>query len=68
MVRSTGIPLAIGVWMLAEGKINKKGVMAPEAGHIDPETFIPEVLRAFSGQRSQGLKRINEVLEVSVKF
>ena len=68
MGMATGIPLAIGVRMLAEGKINKKGVMAPEAGHIDPETFIPEVLRAFSGQRSQGLKRINEVLKVSVKF
>ena len=43
------------------------GQMAPMP-HIDPEIFIPELLRAFSGQRSQGLKRINEVLEVSVKF
>ena len=68
MGRATGIPLAIGVRMLAEGKVDKKGVVAPEAGHIDPEVFIPELMRAFSGQRSQGLKRINEVLEVSRKF
>ncbi len=68
MGMATGIPLAMGVRMLAEGKIDKKGVMAPEAGYIDPETFIPEVLRAFSGLRSQGLKSVNEVLEISVKF
>ena len=41
----TGIPLACGIKMLAEGKINEAGVLAPEAGHIDPHDFITDVLR-----------------------
>lgn len=35
----TGVPLAIGVLMLGSGKINKKGVFAPEAV-IEPDSFI----------------------------
>ena len=44
----TGIPLACGIKMLAEGKINKSGVFAPEAGHIDPHNFITDVLDELS--------------------
>jgi hypothetical protein len=34
--------------MLAEGKINEAGVLAPEAGHIDPHDFISDVLDEIS--------------------
>ena len=44
----TGIPLACGIKMLAEGKINEVGVLAPEAGHIDPHEFITDVLDEIS--------------------
>lgn len=44
----TGIPLACGIKMVAEGKINKAGVLAPEAGHIDPHDFIFGVLDEIS--------------------
>jgi saccharopine dehydrogenase-like NADP-dependent oxidoreductase len=44
----TGIPLACGIKMLAEGKINEAGVLAPEAGHIDPHDFISDVLDEIS--------------------
>ena len=44
----TGIPLACGIKMLAEGKINEVGVLAPEAGHIDPYDFITDVLDEIS--------------------
>jgi saccharopine dehydrogenase-like NADP-dependent oxidoreductase len=44
----TGIPLACGIKMLAEGKINEAGVLAPEAGHIAPHDFISDVLDEIS--------------------
>ena len=44
----TGIPLACGIKMLAEGKINEVRVLAPEAGHIDPHDFISDVLEEIS--------------------
>jgi hypothetical protein len=34
--------------MLAEGKINEAGVLAPEAGHIDPHDFISDVFDEIS--------------------
>ena len=36
---ATGVPLAIGLALLAEGKITRTGVFAPEGG-IDPDTFF----------------------------
>jgi len=44
----TGIPLACGIKMLAEGRINQAGVLAPEAGHIEPNGFISEVFEEIS--------------------
>ena len=44
----TGIPLACGVKMLAEGRINEVGVLAPEAGHIEPNGFISDVFEEIS--------------------
>jgi len=39
----TGIPFAVGLKMLCEGKITKPGVLAPEAA-IDPDEFFDELL------------------------
>ena len=44
----TGIPLACGIKMLAEGRINEVGVLAPEAGHIEPHGFIAKVFEEIS--------------------
>jgi len=38
----TGIPMAIGLRMLAEGRIERRGVFAPEAV-IDPDVFFDEL-------------------------
>lgn len=46
MRRLTGIPLSIGAGMLAEGKIKRYGVFAPEAeGAVNPEEFLQELAR-----------------------
>ena len=37
----TGFPLAFGLKLLLEKKIDKKGVFAPEGGAIDPDDFFP---------------------------
>mgnify|MGYP006236085881 FL=1 len=34
--------------MLAEGRINEVGVLAPEAGHIEPHGFIAKVFEEIS--------------------
>jgi saccharopine dehydrogenase-like NADP-dependent oxidoreductase len=44
----TGIPLACGIKMLAEGRMNEVGVLAPEAGHIEPHGFITDVFEEIS--------------------
>ena len=44
----TGIPLACGIQMLAEGQINEVGVLAPEAGHIEPHEFVTKVFEEIS--------------------
>jgi saccharopine dehydrogenase-like NADP-dependent oxidoreductase len=38
----TGVPLAVGLLLLANRKITRKGVFAPEAG-IDPDAFFDEL-------------------------
>ncbi len=42
MGEATGIPLACGLKLLADKKITKKGVFAPE-GVIDPNVFFQEL-------------------------
>jgi saccharopine dehydrogenase (NAD+, L-lysine-forming) len=42
MRRLTGIPTALGAQMLAEGRIEEKGVFAPE-GCIAPQPFLAEL-------------------------
>ena len=48
MGEATGYPLACGLKMLLEGKLNKFGVLAPEASGIDPDIFFQE-LSSFLG-------------------
>ena len=43
MGEATGYPLACGLKMLIEGKLNKFGVLAPEACGIDPDIFFQEL-------------------------
>tara|TARA_B100000123_G_scaffold270240_1_gene247796 strand:+ start:99 stop:1265 length:1167 start_codon:yes stop_codon:yes gene_type:complete len=43
MGEATGYPLACGLKMLIDGKINKFGVLAPEACGIDPDIFFQEL-------------------------
>ena len=43
MGEATGYPLACGLKMLIEGKLNKFGVLAPEACGIDPDIFFLEL-------------------------
>ena len=43
MGEATGYPLACGLKMLIEGKLNKFGVLAPEACGIDPDNFFQEL-------------------------
>lgn len=46
MRRLTGIPLSIGAFLLAQGKIKRRGVFGPEAeGAIDPDVFLQELAR-----------------------
>ncbi len=39
---ATGVPQAIGLKMLAEGRITRTGVFAPEAD-VDPDEFFDEL-------------------------
>jgi len=45
----TGIPLACGLKMLLDGRIIKRGVLAPESGVIDPEEFFSEFFSILVG-------------------
>lgn len=40
MGEATGIPLACGLELLAQGRITERGVFAPESGAIDPHEFF----------------------------
>ena len=51
----TGIPLACGVKLLADGGITRTGVLAPEAGHIDPHAFIDDVFAELNKATGQQL-------------
>jgi saccharopine dehydrogenase-like NADP-dependent oxidoreductase len=57
MNRLTGIPLSIGVTMMAEGRIKRLGVYGPEAdGAIEPGDFLTELAR-------RGVKTVYRELE-----
>jgi saccharopine dehydrogenase-like NADP-dependent oxidoreductase len=40
MGHATGLPLACGLELLAQGRITQRGVFAPESGAIDPNEFL----------------------------
>jgi saccharopine dehydrogenase-like NADP-dependent oxidoreductase len=63
MAGSTGVPLAIATLMLAEGKINKKGVLAPEAT-IDPVYFLDK----YAGYCGDGLRMEDVLLKKKVNL
>lgn len=48
ITHGTGIPAAIGAKMLFDGRIAKKGILAPE-DCIDPEDFLEEILNRGIG-------------------
>ncbi len=46
MKRLTGIPLSIGVYMMGQGKINRRGVYGPEVDDaVNPDEFLKELAR-----------------------
>ena len=61
----TGIPLACGVKLLAEGAITRTGVLAPEAGHIDPRMFIADVFEELSKAIDQPLGGFEDNVAIS---
>lgn len=48
MGEATGYPLACGLKMLLEGRLNKSGVFAPEGCGINPDDFFLELSSFFS--------------------
>ena len=56
MAGSTGVPLAIAAMMLATGRMDKKGVITPEAA-IDPAYF----LESYASYCGEGLE-VKDVL------
>ena len=61
----TGIPLACGIKMLAEGRINEVGVLAPEAGHIEPNGFISDVFEEISKVLGLPSGSINDSIKIT---
>jgi saccharopine dehydrogenase (NAD+, L-lysine-forming) len=49
----TGIPAAIGVILLQQGKITTHGVLPPEAC-IDPADFLPLAMQAMKARPASG--------------
>jgi saccharopine dehydrogenase-like NADP-dependent oxidoreductase len=61
----TGIPLACGIKMLAEGRINEVGVLAPEAGHIEPNGFISDVFEEISKTLGLPSDSLSESIQIT---
>ena len=61
----TGIPLACGIKMLAEGHINQVGVLAPEAGHIEPHGFISDVFEEISKVLGLPIGSLGDSIEIT---
>ncbi len=55
-VRATALPAAVGAMMLAERKIDGKGVFAPE-GIIEPEKFLKEVSNKLEVHEEKVVRR-----------
>lgn len=60
----TGIPFAVGLKMLCEGKIIKRGVMAPEAA-IDPDDFFDELLPYCTYPKPVSREELITIMETS---
>ena len=61
----TGIPLACGIKMLAEGRINQTGVLAPEAGHIEPSLFITDVFEEISKALGLQIDSLSDSIKIT---
>ena len=61
----TGIPLACGIKMLAEGRMNEVGVLAPEAGHIEPHGFITDVFQEISKALGLPHDSLNDSVQIT---
>ena len=60
----TGIPLACGLKMLLDGRINIKGVLAPESGAINPEEFFSEVFSVLTENTAEKIP-LEDFIKVS---
>jgi len=61
----TGIPLACGIKMLVEGRINQTGVLAPEAGHIEPHGFITDIFEEISSVLGLPRNSLNDSIQIT---
>ena len=61
----TGIPLACALKMLIEGKITKKGVLAPESGVIDPQYFFSEFSSLLMSELDNEKELIEDFINIS---
>lgn len=57
----TGMPAAIGVLLLLQGKITTKGVLPPE-GCIEPQDFLTLALEVMRGSRSSSESRAASIV------
>ena len=60
----TGIPLACGLKMLLDGRINNRGVFAPESGAINPEEFFSEVFSVLTEDTAEKIP-LEDFIKVS---
>jgi hypothetical protein len=51
--------------MLTEGQINEVGVMAPEAGHIEPHRFITDVFEEISKALGLPNDSLNDSIQIT---
>jgi saccharopine dehydrogenase-like NADP-dependent oxidoreductase len=62
---NTGVPLAIGLELLRQGKVTGTGVLSPEAA-IDPHDFIELYARFVEPPLERGVDTIEKVASTSV--
>ena len=51
--------------MLAEGRMNEVGVLAPEAGHIEPHGFITDVFKEISKALGLPHDSLNDSIQIT---
>ena len=61
----TGIPLACGIKMLADGSWREPGVFSPEAGHIEPRQFLSYVLEQLGDMAELDSVAFNDQVAIS---